>query len=67
MEIKNKCILGLLLLFISPSLYAYIGPGMGTGAITAVLGILASLFIAIFALTYYPIKRWIKKRNKSKQ
>jgi hypothetical protein len=40
---------------------AYIGPGLGTGTIGAVLGILLSLVLLILALIWYPIKRLIKK------
>ena len=45
---------------------AYIGPGMGAGVIASVVGFIASIFIALFAILYYPIKRVLKKRkNKS--
>lgn len=39
---------------------AYIGPGVGAGAIAAVLGVLGSIFLAIVAVLYYPIKRMLK-------
>ncbi len=39
---------------------AYIGPGVGAGAIAAVLGVLGSIFLAIVAVVYYPIKRLMK-------
>lgn len=45
---------------------AYIGPGVGAGAVAAVLGVLGSIFLAIVAVVYYPIKRLLKGR-KSKQ
>jgi hypothetical protein len=41
---------------------AYIGPGVGAGAIAAVLGVIASIFLALFAVIYYPVKRMIKRR-----
>jgi hypothetical protein len=41
---------------------AYIGPGVGAGAIGAVLGVLASIVLALFAVIYYPVKRMIKRR-----
>ncbi len=45
---------------------AYIGPGVGAGAIAAVLGVLGSIFLAIVAVLYYPIKRLMKgKKSKS--
>jgi hypothetical protein len=43
----------------------YIGPGLGGGVITAVLGFLASIFLALFAIIWYPVKKLIGKfRNK---
>lgn len=44
----------------------YIGPGLGGGVITAVLGFLTSIFLALFAIIWYPIKRLIQKFKKSK-
>ena len=43
---------------------AYVGPGLGAGAIGAVLGVIGSIFLALFAVVYYPIKRLFKKRRK---
>jgi len=40
---------------------AYIGPGVGAGTIAVVLGILASIVMAFFAVLWYPVKRMIKK------
>ncbi|MEM6823832.1 MAG: hypothetical protein AAF566_01865 [Pseudomonadota bacterium] len=45
---------------------AYIGPGVGAGAIAAALGVIGSILLAIFALVYYPIKRMRKKRASAK-
>ncbi|MAT49907.1 MAG: hypothetical protein CMK32_01815 [Porticoccaceae bacterium] len=48
--------------------FGYIGPGLGAGAIGVMLGLIASLFLALFALVWYPVKRLIKKRKgKSRQ
>ena len=44
---------------------AYIGPGVGAGAIAAVIGVIGSIFLAIVAVLYYPIKRMLKG-NKAK-
>lgn len=57
----------ILLMFVSLALHpvaaqAYIGPGVGAGAIAAVLGVIASIFLALFAVIYYPVKRMIKRR-----
>ena len=55
----------LLVLVLTPTLaQAYIGPGVGVGAITAVLGVLGAIFLALVGVIYYPIKRLLKKRPK---
>lgn len=46
--------------------HAYIGPGAGAGTIAVVLGVLASVAMAFFAILWYPIKRVIKKRKAGK-
>jgi len=60
-----KIVLPILLLMTLPA-SAYIGPGMGGGAIAVVFGILAAIFMAIFGFIYYPIKRWLKRRKAEK-
>ena len=63
--VKNKLWISVSLLLISFPAMAYIGPGMGGGAIVAVIGFFAAFFLAIFGIIYYPIKRAIKnKKNK---
>ena len=42
---------------------AYIGPGVGLGAIGAILGVIGAVFLAIFAVVWYPIKRGILRRT----
>ena len=48
------------LLFPAPA-WAYIGPGLGAGAIAAALAVLGSILLGIFSVIYYPIKRLMKK------
>ena len=45
------------------SVFAYVGPGLGAGAIGAVIGVIGSIFIGLFAILYYPIKRKLKQRK----
>ncbi|MDB5008169.1 MAG: hypothetical protein JWQ84_1222 [Mucilaginibacter sp.] len=47
------------------SILNYIGPGLGGGIITAVLGFITSIFLALFAIIWYPIKRVIGKFRKT--
>lgn len=55
-----------LLLVLAPvgAANAYIGPGVGAGAIGAVLGVLGGIGLAIFSIIYYPIKRALKMKKK---
>ena len=52
---------------VNTSADAYIGPGMGLGAIITILGIIGAVILSIVAIVYYPIKRLvikiINKRN----
>lgn len=45
---------------------AYIGPGVGAGAVAAVFGVIGSVFLAIVGVVYYPIKRMLKGRKGSR-
>jgi hypothetical protein len=48
-------------------MFIYIGPGMGGGIITAILGLILSFLLAILALFWIPIKRLIRFiKNKKK-
>lgn len=42
---------------------AYIGPGVGAGAIGAVLGVIGAIFLGLFAIIWYPVKRLLKLRK----
>ena len=46
--------------------HAYIGPGLGLGALGVILGIFTSIFLAIIGIIWYPIKRFIRKFRKTK-
>jgi hypothetical protein len=55
-------------MFLSPNnARAYIGPGLGAGTIGLILGVLGSIFIALFAIVWYPLKSFVKKIKKLKQ
>ncbi len=59
----NRSILLLSTLSISITCYAYIGPGMSGGVIAAVVGFIAAVFLGLWAILYYPIKRAIRRRK----
>ena len=46
---------------------AYIGPGASAGTIAVVIGILASIVMAFFAILWYPAKRLLKKLKAAPQ
>ena len=60
----KKINLIIVLLSISSSVFAYVGPGMGGGVIAAVLGVVGAILLALFGILYYPIKRMLKNRKK---
>ena len=45
----------------SPLALAYIGPGLGAGAVATVLGIVAGLLMLIVGVIWYPIKRLVRR------
>ncbi len=55
-----SCIYFIGLLFYPLVASAYIGPGLGVGAVATVLGILAGLLMLMVGIIYYPIKRLIR-------
>ena len=62
----NKSILFLSLFLLSLPSYAYIGPGMGGGAIAAIIGFFAAILLGLWGILYYPIKRALKNRKDKK-
>ena len=64
------CGVALLLLtgvFAPAPAFAYVGPGLGAGALAVTLGVLGSIVTGILGVIYYPIKRMIKKLKKGRQ
>ena len=62
----NKSILCLSLFLISMPAYAYLGPGLGGGGIVAIVGFFAAIFLALWGVLYYPIKRAFKNKKEKK-
>ena len=60
------CLIFAATIFVSiDSAQAYVGPGLGVGALAVVLGVIVSVLLAIFAIVWYPLKRMLKKRKVS--
>lgn len=62
----NKFIFFLFFYFLSTSSYAYLGPGMGGGIIAAIIGFFVAMFLAFWAILYYPVKRALKNMKNKK-
>lgn len=52
----------LLLTLASPAL-AYIGPGAGISVLGSLLGILATIVVAIGAIIFWPLRKFMKRRK----
>jgi O-antigen/teichoic acid export membrane protein len=59
---RESAIVGalLLVLFAMPA-SAYVGPGLGAGTVAVVLGVIASVFLALVGILWYPFKRLFKR------
>ncbi|MDO8207694.1 MAG: hypothetical protein Q7T38_07740 [Gallionella sp.] len=55
------CLSAAWLLSYTPIASAYIGPGLGAGAITVVLGIASGLLMLLVGVVWYPLKRLIRR------
>lgn len=53
--------LALVVFLVAMPAHAYLGPGMSVGAFAVVLGVVGSVFLGLFSVIYYPIKRLLKK------
>jgi membrane protein implicated in regulation of membrane protease activity len=57
----------LLLALITSPAAAYVGPGAGISVLGSLLGILATIFVAIGAILFWPIRKLIKRRKAKKE
>lgn len=59
-----KIIFVIFLIFFSYSLNAnaYIGPGIGLGALISVVGVILAIIFLLIALVWFPIKRYLRKK-----
>ena len=42
---------------------AYMGPGLGLGLISVALGFVGSIALGFFAILWYPVKRFLRRRR----
>lgn len=65
-NLKLSATLSLALASLTTPAMAYIGPGLGLGTVGVILGVIASVLLAVVAVVWYPIKRgWRKLFKKS--
>ncbi|MDD2719978.1 MAG: hypothetical protein PHH47_01550 [Gallionella sp.] len=55
------CLFSLLFMVYPPVASAYIGPGLGAGAVTVVLGIVSGLLMLVVGVVWYPLKKLIRR------
>ena len=62
----NKLFIFLSLFLVSTPSFAYLGPGMGGGALAAIVGFFGAIILGLWGILYYPIKRAFKARKEKK-
>lgn len=63
---RKLYVLALIVTLLNCSLaHAYIGPGVTTGVLGVLLGIISAFVLAVAGVIYYPIKRLLKRRKTS--
>jgi membrane protein implicated in regulation of membrane protease activity len=59
-----RCILPALLLTLTAGqALAYIGPGAGISVVGSLLSIVATFFVAIGAVLFWPVRKYLKRRK----
>lgn len=55
------CLSFIWLLSYSSIASAYVGPGLGAGVVTVVLGIVSGILMLVVGVVWYPVKRLIRR------
>lgn len=55
------------LLGINIPAYSYIGPGLGAGILTLIIGFILTILVALFTIIYFPIKKLLLRFKKNKK
>ena len=56
-----RLVLAAVLLGAPAAAHAYMGPGLGMGAISVALGIVGSILLGIVSIVWYPVKRLLRR------
>ena len=59
----SRLIITILLLLASASTVAYVGPGAGISVLGSLLGILATIVLALVAIVMWPIRKMMKRKK----
>jgi len=51
----------LLVLIVPAPAWAYMGPGLGMGAVLTSLGVIGAILLGLFSILWYPAKRLIRR------
>lgn len=55
---------GLFAVLVPGVAHAYVGPGLGLGAVAAVLAVIFSGVLAVLSIFWYPLKRLFRKHKR---
>jgi len=58
-----KLLIILLFSIVSPTAFAYIGPGAGISVLGSLLGILGTIVVAIGAILFWPVRKFLKRKK----
>ena len=47
--------------------FSYLGPGMAGGIVIATLGIIIAIFVGLFGVIWFPIRKYLLKIKKKKK
>ena len=62
-KMTTLILLTLLLLVQINTAMAYVGPGAGISVLGSLLSILATIFVAIGAIIFWPLRKYLKRRK----
>ena len=60
---RTRILLLPLLLLSAGSALAYVGPGAGISVLGSLLSILATIFVALGAIIFWPVRKYLKRRK----
>ena len=62
-----KYIILFIFAIIPPAALAYIGPGAGISVLGSLLGILGTIVVAIGAIIFWPVRKFLKRKKQKQQ